>query len=61
LLVEKAKKEDAYIIVYSVATEFCVKATVLGFLERGLDVYIVEDAIKGVDKNNSNSDLKLMK
>lgn len=38
------------IVVYGVATEFCVKAAVLGFLERGFKVIVVDDAIMGVNK-----------
>lgn len=36
-------------VVYGVATEYCVKAAVLGMRKRGLDVLVVEDAIKGID------------
>jgi len=36
-------------VVYGVATDFCVKAAVLGMQKRGVQCYVVEDAIK-VDK-----------
>lgn len=37
------------IVIYGVATEYCVRAAVLGFLERGFKVIILSDVIKGVD------------
>lgn len=41
------------VVVYGVATEFCVKDAVLGLLKRGIEVYLVTDAIKGIDKKES--------
>lgn len=38
-------------IVYGVATDYCVKAAVLGFRKLGIGVYVVEDAIAAVDVN----------
>jgi nicotinamidase-related amidase len=35
-------------IVYGVATNFCVKAAVLGMQNRGIQTYVVEDAIEGI-------------
>lgn len=35
-------------ILYGVATEYCVKDAVLGMRERGIEVFVVEDAIKGI-------------
>lgn len=34
------------VIVYGVATNFCVNFAILGLLERGIEVYIPSDAIK---------------
>ncbi len=38
----------ARFVVYGVATEYCVKAAVLGLLERGREVVVVEDAVRAV-------------
>ena len=35
-------------VVYGVATDYCVKAAVLGMQKKGIQCYVVEDAIKGV-------------
>ena len=40
----------ARFVVYGVATEYCVKAAVLGLLERGKEVVVVEDAVRAVSK-----------
>ncbi len=36
------------LLVGGVATEYCVKNTVLDALRRGLDVILLEDAVKGI-------------
>lgn len=36
------------VIVYGVATNFCVNSAVLGFLKRGVEVYVPTDAIKEI-------------
>jgi len=35
-------------VVYGVATDYCIKAAVLGLRERAYEVYVVTDAIAGV-------------
>ncbi len=46
------------IIVYGVAADVCVKHAVEGLLERQYEVYVVEDAIKGVDKEKTANLIK---
>lgn len=41
-------------VVYGVATDYCVKAAVLGLLKLGIKVQVVEDAIAGVDLNKGD-------
>ncbi len=40
---------DAEFVVYGVATDFCVKAAVIGLRDRGRRVAVVRDAIRPVD------------
>lgn len=47
--------------VFGVATDYCVKAAVLGLLERGYKVTVVEDAISGVTPETSLTALDEMK
>ena len=36
-------------VVYGVATDVCVKQATFGLTERDIEVYLVEDAVKGID------------
>lgn len=54
------KRFDAA-VVYGVATEYCVKAAVLGMRQRGLDVLVVEDAIKGITPEGEKAAIEEMK
>ncbi len=49
------------IIVYGVATDYCVKAAALGFIKRGFRVIVIEDAIAGVKPSSSTSAIAEMK
>ncbi len=48
-------------VVYGVATDYCVKAAVLGMLKMGIKVTVVEDAIMGVAEDTTKKALKEMK
>lgn len=58
LFLEMARIKEA--IVYGVATDFCVRAAVLGMQRRGVQCYVVEDAIKGVFPDKSKQALEEM-
>lgn len=47
-------------VVYGVATDYCVKATVLGMQKKGIQCYVVEDAIKGVAPDTTKAALNEM-
>jgi nicotinamidase-related amidase len=48
-------------VVYGVATDYCVRAAVLGMQQRGIQCYVVEDAIKGVSADTTQKALDEMK
>ncbi len=48
-------------VVFGVATDYCVKAAVLGFLKLGYNVYLVTDAVKAITKEGEKKALKEMK
>ncbi|MFB6208047.1 MAG: cysteine hydrolase family protein [Candidatus Nanohaloarchaea archaeon] len=45
-------------VVYGVATDVCVDYAVEGLLEKGVDVYVVEDAVKGIDPASSRESIR---
>ncbi len=45
---------DAYFVVYGVATDFCVRAVVLGLLERRKAVCVVVDAVRAIDQERES-------
>ena len=50
-----------YAVVYGVATDYCVKAAVLGMRNLGIEVFLVKDAVKGITQEGENEALKEMK
>src|SRR3989338_2549211 len=48
-------------IVYGVATDFCVRAAVTGMQQRGIQCYVVQNAIAGVFPETSAAALREMK
>lgn len=47
-------------VVYGVATEYCIKEAVLGLRKRGIIVYVVSDAIKGINLDDKQKSIKDM-
>lgn len=47
-------------VVYGVATDYCVRAAVLGMQKRNIQCYVVEDAIKGVFPDSTKTALEEM-
>jgi nicotinamidase/pyrazinamidase len=47
-------------VVYGVATDICVRAAVLGMQQRGIQTFVVEDAIKGVFEDKTKLALEEM-
>ena len=48
-------------VVFGVATDYCVKAAVLGLLQRGYNVCLVTDATKAITKEGEKKSLNEMK
>jgi nicotinamidase/pyrazinamidase len=57
------QKDNIEIIVYGVATDYCVKAAVIGFINLGINTIVIEDCIKAVNinKNDGENAINLMK
>lgn len=47
--------------VYGVATDYCVKAAVLGLRSMGIEAYVIKDAIKPAFRKNEKKDLELFR
>lgn len=61
-IIEKFKASGkTTIVVYGVATDYCVKSAAFGFKRRGFDVIVVSDAVAGVDPVASRDVIQEMK
>lgn len=58
---EKVLKNAHTIVVYGVATDYCVKAAVLGFRDLEITTFVVEDAIAGVTEEGSRKAIEEMR
>lgn len=47
------------LVVGGLATDYCVRASVLGALERGFEVLVLKDAVRGVDLQPGDSEKAL--
>ncbi len=47
-------------VVYGVATDYCVKAAVIGMQKRGIQCYVVKDAIAAVSPDTGEKSLEEM-
>ncbi len=58
---EKILENTMVAVVYGVATDYCVKAAVLGMRKLDIDVFVVEDAIAGVTEESSKTAIREMR
>jgi len=45
-------------VVYGIALDICVRATIIGLLKRGIKTYLVTDATKAVDEEKGKETIK---
>jgi nicotinamidase/pyrazinamidase len=53
----KSQQGITNVVVYGVATDYCVKDAVKAFQDNGFGVFVVRDAIAGISQDNSNKAL----
>jgi nicotinamidase/pyrazinamidase len=58
IFLEMADVREA--VIYGVATDFCVKAAVLGMQKQNIQCYVVEDAVRGVFPDKTKQALEEM-
>ncbi len=49
------------VVVYGVATDYCVKAAVLGLVKHAKEIYVVTDAVKGITPESTKETFDLFK
>ncbi|AIF69398.1 pyrazinamidase/nicotinamidase pxnc [Palaeococcus pacificus DY20341] len=52
------EREVKKVYICGVATEYCVKATALDALKHGFEVYLLKDAVKGINPSDEEKVLK---
>jgi len=57
---ERGGAEGLRFVVFGVATDYCVKAAVLGLAERGYRSLLLEDAVAGIEPSSSSAALSAM-
>lgn len=57
----RAKGEPLDVVVFGVATDYCVKAAALGLRERGIATTVLVDAIRGITSEGSNLAMEEMR
>ncbi|HKL76351.1 MAG TPA: nicotinamidase [Halanaerobiales bacterium] len=55
------KKDVTEIYISGLATEYCVKETALDAAKKGFDVYIVKEAVAGIDEDDVEAAIEEMK
>jgi len=58
-LAEKLHKQIKTLFVGGLATDYCVKETVLDALKENFEVYLLEDACRGVEVNPGDSEMAI--
>ena len=48
-------------VVYGIATEYCVKEAVMGLRKRGMNTYLVTDAVRGISDEDATEAIEEMK
>lgn len=54
-------KNAKSVCIYGVATDYCVKAAVLGLRSMNIETYVIKDAIKPAFRKNEKRDLELFR
>jgi len=58
---ELTKREKKIVLIWWVATDYCVGNTALGAIKNGYEVYLINDAIKWVAQDTTDTMIKTLK